>query len=118
MYRLAICDDNQADVSYLQALLEKWAESTQTSLKIESYPSAEAFLFQYEEDKSFDLLLLDIEMGRMSGAELARRLRRENRRVQIVFITGYMEYIGEGYECGSAALSAQAGDAGKALQCS
>ena len=27
MYRLAICDDNQADVSYLQALLEKWAES-------------------------------------------------------------------------------------------
>lgn len=46
MYRLAICDDNQADVSYLQALLEKWAESAQTSLKIESYPSAEAFLFQ------------------------------------------------------------------------
>ena len=43
MYRLAICDDNQADVSYLQALLEKWAESTQTSLKIESYPSAESF---------------------------------------------------------------------------
>ena len=98
MYRLAICDDNQADVSYLQALLEKWAESAQTSLKIESYPSAEAFLFQYEEDKSFDLLLLDIEMGRMSGVELARRLRRENRRVQIVFITGYMEYIGEGYD--------------------
>ena len=98
MYRLAICDDNQADVSYLQALLEKWAESAQTSLKIESYPSAEAFLFQYEEDKSFDLLLLDIEMGRMSGVELARRLRREHRRVQIVFITGYMEYIGEGYD--------------------
>ncbi|MDE5932885.1 MAG: LytTR family DNA-binding domain-containing protein [Lachnospiraceae bacterium] len=98
MYRLAICDDEQADVVYLQSLLEKWAESTRTALKIENYPSAEAFLFQYEEDKAFDLLLLDIEMGKMSGLELARKIRQENRTVQIIFITGYMEYIGEGYD--------------------
>lgn len=98
MYRLAICDDEQADVVYLQSLLEKWAENTRTALKIESYPSAEAFLFQYEEDKAFDLLLLDIEMGEMSGVELARKIRQENRVVQIVFITGYMEYIAEGYD--------------------
>ena len=93
MYRLAICDDEQADVVYLQSLLEKWAENTRTALKIESYPSAEAFLFQYEEDKAFDLLLLDIEMGEMSGVELARKIRQENRVVQIIFITGYMEAL-------------------------
>ena len=98
MYRLAICDDEQADVVYLQSFLEKWAESTRTVLKIESYPSAEAFLFQYEEDKAFDLLLLDIEMGEMSGVELARKIRQENHAVQIIFITGYMEYIAEGYD--------------------
>ena len=33
MYRLAICDDNQADVSYLQALLEKWAEIGRASCR-------------------------------------------------------------------------------------
>lgn len=98
MYRLAICDDEQADVVYLQSLLEKWAESTRAALKIERYSSAEAFLFQYEEDKDFDLLLLDIEMGEMSGLELARKIRQENRAVQIIFITGYMEYIAEGYD--------------------
>ncbi|MBD5458009.1 MAG: response regulator transcription factor [Lachnospiraceae bacterium] len=98
MYRLAICDDDQADVIYLKSFLEKWAESAKTTLKIESYSSAEAFLFQYEEDKSFDLLLLDIEMGEMSGVELARKIRLENRSVQIIFITGYMEYIAEGYD--------------------
>lgn len=98
MYRLAICDDDQADVVYLRSFLEKWAKDSKTALKIESYPSAEAFLFQYEEDTSFDLLLLDIEMGEMSGVELARRIRRENRLVQIIFITGYMEYIAEGYD--------------------
>ena len=98
MYRLAICDDNQADAAYLCSLLEKWAEVAEAALKIESFPSAEAFLFQYEEDKTFDLLLLDIEMGKMSGVELARKIRQDDRRVQIIFITGYMEYIAEGYD--------------------
>lgn len=98
MYRLAICDDNQADVLYLSSFLEKWAEKAEKALKIESFPSAETFLFQYEEEKSFDILLLDIEMGDMNGIELARKIRRENHSVQIIFITGYMEYIAEGYD--------------------
>lgn len=98
MYRLAICDDNQADVIYLSSFLEKWAEKAEKALKIESFPSAEAFLFQYEEEKSFDILLLDIEMGDMNGIELARKIRRENHLVQIIFITGYMEYVAEGYD--------------------
>lgn len=98
MYWLAICDDNQADVIYLSSFLEKWAEKAEKALKIESFPSAEAFLFQYEEEKSFDILLLDIEMGDMNGIELARKIRRENHLVQIIFITGYMEYVAEGYD--------------------
>lgn len=98
MYRLAICDDNQADAAYLCSLLEKWEKGAEAALKIESFPSAEAFYFQYEEDKTFDLLFLDIEMGKMSGVELARKIRQDDRRVQIIFITGYMEYIAEGYD--------------------
>ena len=34
----------------------------------------------------------------MDGITMARRLRRENDTVQIVFITGYSDYIAEGYE--------------------
>ncbi len=97
MYRLAICDDNQADIAYLQVFLERWAAETQAALKIESFPSAEAFLFRYEEE-AFDLLLLDIEMGEMSGVELARKIRQKDHLVQIIFITGYMDYIAEGYD--------------------
>lgn len=98
MYRLAICDDNQADAAYLQMLIEKWAKASGVILQAEIFPSAEAFLFRYEEEKSFDLLILDIEMGRMSGVELAKKIRRVNRRIQIIFVTGYMEYIAEGYD--------------------
>lgn len=34
----------------------------------------------------------------MNGVELAKRIRKENDAVQIIFITGYTDYIAEGYE--------------------
>ena len=37
-------------------------------------------------------------MGKMSGVELAERIRKEDRLVQIIFITGYMDYIAQGYD--------------------
>ena len=62
------------------------------------FSSAERFLFRYSEDKAFDVLLLDIEMGLMDGVTMAKRVRKDNETVQIVFITGYSDYIAEGYE--------------------
>jgi len=98
VYRFAVCDDNPADVSYVTSLIEKWNQNKQLLLEIDSYPSAEAFLFAYETDKAVDVLLLDIEMKGMSGVDLAKRLRTLGARMQIVFITGYIEYIAQGYD--------------------
>ncbi len=98
MYRLAICDDNPADIAYLSAILKQWAQDNSIPIRLESFPSAEAFLFQYQEEKGYDILLLDIEMKQMSGMELAWQIRREDRSLQIIFITGYMEYISQGYD--------------------
>ena len=61
-------------------------------------PSPESFLFQYAEQKDYDILLLDIEMQSMNGVALAKSIRKENDAVQIVFITGYTDYIAEGYD--------------------
>ena len=67
-------------------------------MEVQTFHSAEAFLFKYEEDKAFDILLLDIEMEEMDGVTLARKVRSGNQQVQIVFITGYTDYIADGYE--------------------
>lgn len=95
---IAICDDQQKDLEYISALVREWAEEKKTTAQLELFPSAEAFLFQYAERKDWDLLLLDIEMGNMDGVNMAKTVRRENEAVQIVFITGYSDYIAEGYE--------------------
>ena len=98
IYRIAIVDDNQTDREFLHAQTQSWAAQNDSSLQVELFVSAEEFLFHYAEHKDYDILLLDIEMPGMDGVTMARRIRKENETVQIVFITGYSEYISEGYE--------------------
>ncbi|MDY5910637.1 MAG: LytTR family DNA-binding domain-containing protein [Inconstantimicrobium porci] len=62
------------------------------------FVSAEAFLFEYSKDMAYDILLLDVEMREMSGIDLAKQIRAENNKVEIVFVTSHFEFIGEGYE--------------------
>lgn len=97
-YKIAICDDNDTDSRYISSLVSLWAEQRNIHIHSDVFPSAEAFLFHYAEQKDYDMLLLDIEMGEMDGVTMAKSVRRENETVQIIFITGYSEYISEGYE--------------------
>ena len=45
-----------------------------------------------------DVYKRQIEMGAMDGVTMARKLRQDNQTVQIIFITGYADYISDGYE--------------------
>lgn len=98
VYRVAIVDDSMKDAEFVQNILNGWAELRQLNIQAEVFPSAEAFLFRYADDKDWDMLLLDIEMGTMDGVTMAKQVRQDNETVQIVFITGYSDYIAEGYE--------------------
>lgn len=97
-YKIAVCDDSEVDRNYITQLTRRWAAQAGHEIKIAEFPSAESFLFHYEEEQDFDILLLDVEMGAMDGVSMAKKLRQENETVQIVFITGYSDYIAEGYE--------------------
>ena len=56
----------------------------------------------YAENNQVDVAFLDIEMGSMSGIELARRLQAIYGRTNIVFVTGYSEYALDSYAIGVA----------------
>lgn len=97
-YKIAICDDCQADRQYVRSMVEAWAAGAGHGVHIDVFSSGESFLFHYGAESDYDILLLDIEMGGMDGVTMAKQLRRQNDTVQIVFITGYADYIAEGYE--------------------
>ena len=96
--RMAIVDDCPTDAEFVQGFLNNWALERNIIIHVVVFSSAESFLFRYAEDKEWDILLLDIEMGNMDGVSLAKKIRQDNNSVQIVFITGFADYISEGYE--------------------
>lgn len=97
-YRAAIVDDSEMDAEYVGSLLKEWARERQIDVSAERFASAESFLFRYADEKAWDILLLDIEMGEMDGVQLAKKLRQTNQAVQLVFITGFSDFMAEGYE--------------------
>ena len=97
-YKIILTDDSAADTSLLRSLIEQWAAAQQITAEIVSYRSAEKFLFHWEENGACDLLMLDIEMPGIDGVTLAKTVRETNKNINIVFITGYSDYISEGYE--------------------
>lgn len=95
---IAVCDDDETDLQYITGLVNAWAAQARIPVSVRTFPSAEAFLFHYAEDRDFDILLLDVEMGQLNGIDLARQIRTQDSCVQIVFITGYSDFIAEGYD--------------------
>ncbi len=97
-YKVAVCDDSDADRRYIMNMVRSWASAAGHEVQIDGFPSAESYLFRYAGESDYDILLLDIEMGAMDGVTMAKELRKSNDTVQIIFITGYSDYISEGYE--------------------
>lgn len=93
MISIAICDDDPAQVRALKKMLTEWGRP----VAVREYGSAGQFLYSYP-DAPCDLLLLDIEMGEMNGMELARALRDRGDTLPIIFITGYTEFMQDGFE--------------------
>lgn len=95
---IAICDDENEQLQYLTGLLGTWDDRNKHLMELKTFSSAEAFLFEYGENKAYDILLLDVEMGKMSGVDLAKEIRKENHTIQFIFITGFYEYFSDGYD--------------------
>jgi DNA-binding LytR/AlgR family response regulator len=94
--KIGICDDESSLLSLLTKYVKEWCALRKIECEIDTYPSAEAFLFAYEDMVHYDLLMLDIQMQEMNGMELAKKLRSRKEEVSILFITGVKEYVFDG----------------------
>ncbi len=95
---IVICDDETSQISLLENYVEKWAKECNIEVFVQNCRNADQFLFLWEERKDVDILLLDIEMPGMDGMALAKRLRNGGEQLQILFITGIVDYVMEGYD--------------------
>jgi len=96
--RIAVCDDEAAQVQGNIDLIKKWAAKNQVDINIDTFSSSEEFLFRWSEGQPYDLAIFDIKMRKMTGMDLAKTIRKTDKDLQIVFITGVVEHVFEGYD--------------------
>ena len=95
---IAIVEDDKVHADITCRLLKEWLIEKDIKHYIKKYISAEAFLFEWEQNQLWDALFLDIQMPGINGMELAKSVREHNNDVSIVFVTGITDYLQEGYE--------------------
>ena len=95
MVRIAILEDDPADLAALKDCLERYAREQQQRFSIAAFSNPAAFLEQGQ--PGFDLLFLDIDLPQMDGMQVARRLRETGSTVTLVFVTNLEQYAVSGY---------------------
>ena len=96
--KIAVCDDESRQAEYIKMLVNKWSEFMLAKVQVTMFASAENFKAALSDGKEFDILLLDIQMNGQNGVELAKELRESDDKLIIVFVTGFSDYISEGYD--------------------
>lgn len=95
--QIAVCDDERAAADLIAGLARDWARGRGVEARVDTFASADALIFSLD-DGAPDVALLDIEMPGASGMELARLLRERGERTQVVFVTGIIDHVFDGYD--------------------
>ena len=93
--KIAVCDDDKKIREQISSLIKRQA------------PDSDSYQYTSGEDMisagiDHDIYFLDIEMGNVSGIELAKRIRKSQeksgKRSIIIFITGFREYMEDAFD--------------------
>lgn len=97
MLRIAICDDNELQLSITMTMVSAYLNSRGITAKTECFQSGAELLAGAESDP-FDIYMLDLIMPEMTGMEAAEVLRKKNDKGQIIFLTVSLDYAAASYE--------------------
>lgn len=102
MLRIAICDDEQGPRFTLRSAVERHLDKQKISCEFFEFSSAGGLLnWLTKHPDKLDLVLLDIEMEKINGMEAAKKIREQDEFLSIVFVTGYADYVFDGYTVGA-----------------
>lgn len=96
MLTIGICDDEKEIREKIKNIVEKTMFDDDRDYRIKTFSSGEELL--QENVGEIDILFLDILMGDINGMDTARKIRENDKNMEIIFITSLVDYISDGYE--------------------
>jgi CheY-like chemotaxis protein len=84
---ILLVDDNQAGLAARKSVLEEFGYKVTTA--VSGHEGLECF-----SRETFDLVITDYKMPRMNGIELIERVRKQNKEIPVILISGFAEPLG------------------------
>lgn len=97
MLQIGICDDETLLLDEIKNLTEDCLQQQQTFCILSTYTDGRNLLYDIQDGKHFDLLLLDIEMPDLSGMELAKQIHNLLPNALMIFVTAHYKYAVDAY---------------------
>ena len=91
MMKILVCDDDQQYVDKIMNYLDLY-KNENIDHSIKGISDIDQLLIDIKINK-YDLVYLDIELGKVNGIDIAHHLMESNPQCIIVFVTGYYQYI-------------------------
>ena len=99
MLRIAICDDDLVFASKIEAMLLQISKKQMIKMNIEVFSDGSELWDDIAFGKNkYELLYLDIEMVRINGIEVARKIRENDADAILIYISAYDNYFIELFE--------------------
>ena len=96
--KIVILEDNLIEFSKIKTALNEWNDDYDIELDIMHFSSGEDFFSNESNyDPNTDLFLLDVEMKKLNGIEVAKKLRLQEYKGEIIFLTAFKDFVFEGY---------------------
>ena len=94
-YAIAICDDEKYILDKIKKLVFDFFHRKNVEITVSQFGSGEELL---RHNKNIDILFLDIQMDGIDGMETARKMRSQNYKGYLIFITVLKEMVFQSFE--------------------
>lgn len=87
MLKIAVCDDDHCILELMSKMIRNYEKK---ECLVSVFSDGESLISCSEK---FDIIFLDIDMGKLNGIETARIIRKNDKQVKIVYVTSYRDYV-------------------------
>lgn len=98
MISIAICDDDIAITGRIESILQNIANKNFIQIDTEVFWRGKQLTELIENGDYFDIIFLDIEMGKEDGISVARKIRETDKKVLIVYVTSHESYMKDSFD--------------------